>query len=440
MSQRTFISFLGTGNYNQVRYAFPDGRAITTRYVQRAILEWCGVDSFDRVLVLMTSQSSEKHWKPLNAELLEAGVPPERLRSDDSIRADQGEAAQWSWFDRLIEHIPEGSEVVFDFTHGFRSVPIVFSTAISYLRKARGIRLRHAFYGYQVELGSPDGIMVEMTRFYRINDWADAVARLIEAADAGPLAELAVDEPEASSFHALQDQELIAAIRRLNQAVKDIHVDAVGEAAREALTRIRSRLDGTDAADQHLLRMILDKFGQLGDQLETDTYDRAYFEIQLGLAEMLLEHELHMQAFTVLREYVASLAMLGVTGKYAKPRRQSKDGRKYRKQFGDRFVRMCDNLEEKWEWTSDCDKSRVEHLTPYWEALKEAGIAQRLQVLVPRLTKIRNAFDHAWVGKGPDAIAKLGEPAVVGREVLDELQELLPAMLEIGEGLRAAHR
>lgn len=429
---KIFVSFLGTGRdtepgYDEVAYRIGMDQ-ITTRFAQRAILEHHGVTSFDRVHLLMTEQSKQKHRDLLRDELLSIGVHPDVIKEDASITTNMDTEEQWRWFESLLGVIENDDDVIFDFTHGFRSVPIIFSTAIGFMQKARKFHLAHVYYGYvpnkkETENGDKPRI-VDMARFYRINDWAEGVARLTETADASKLATLAHDEDEDGGFAALNDPDLIDALKSLTDIIKNIDVNHVAAMADKALGIVRRKQAECSGADRQLLRMVQDKFGELASQAPpSGLYDEPYFRTQLVLAEMLLKHHLPMQAFTVMRECVASIGMLGVHGKYAGKGMNSGDGHKYRHRFGELFVTLCQFPRDDWKYWKPEEKHISEsvmkdfqYLLPFYETLETAGIASLLQSFVPSMVDLRNKFDHAWTANSqgvPASVLQSGESCLV---------------------------
>lgn len=445
---KIFVSFLGTGNgiydekygYAELEYSIGEKR-ITSHFGQRVILEYNDASSFDRIHLLMTKESKKMHFDLLRDELLQIGMRPDALREDASITTQMSSEDQWRWFESLLEIIDNGDEVVFDFTHGFRSVPIIFSTAVGFLQRARKFTLLHAYYGYMVSKPEAEkkgtGEIVDMAPFYRINDWADGVARLTETADASKLAALAAEE-STGGFAALNDRELIAALQDLTDIIKNIDVNRVADKAGMALDIIAAKLKDCSGADRQLLCMVQDKFADLAAQAPaTGRYDAAYFQTQIILADMLLKHHLVMQAFTVMRECVASIGMLGMHEKYA----LGPDGKDVRldtpRLFGEVFVTMCQFSRKKWKYTDEEKKKIIREkemhaflqLEKLYADLEPCGIIAKLRTFVGRMIECRNGFDHAWTSK-PE-----GVPANVlqsGHQYLDELRLVIGILVSHG--------
>lgn len=422
---KVFISFLGTGNpnvkadqpgYDVLTYRFENNeQAYTSRFAQRAIIEKHGPASFERICLMMTPESKAKHRDLLVTELLSIGCIENQLIEDASITTNQSTEQQWEWFDSLQRLIHDGDEVVFDFTHGFRSVPIIFSTAISFLQKVKRFTLLNAHYGYMVDKKLATGEIIDMAKFYRINEWADGVARLVDMADASKLAALA-DEGLADGFAALNDPKLTQALRELTDLIKNIDVNNVGKKADEALKLITRKQQQCSGADAQLLQMVVDKFESLAIE-GSGRYDHDYFWLQLILAEMLLKHGLNMQAFTVMRECIASIGMLAATGKYAKKKLTTNEGRRYRKNIGEIFWGLC--ITEREKWIQEIQPEKVpkselayfnEMVLPFYEKLDTNNIIKRIQPVAKSIQIYRNGLNHAWTNdkEAPTDIAEQG--------------------------------
>src|SRR5215813_14716663 len=111
------LSFLGTGNYSQVRYVWGQ-HAYDTDLFPEALAVWLMPS---QVLMLLTKEAKQhQNWTNLQARL--AGkVEPTAI----DIPSGKSEAELWQIFEKLTGCLDEGDEVVFDVTHAFRSLPIL---------------------------------------------------------------------------------------------------------------------------------------------------------------------------------------------------------------------------------------------------------------------------------------------------------------------------
>ncbi|MFP4388903.1 MAG: hypothetical protein ACLFPR_08135, partial [Desulfococcaceae bacterium] len=146
--------------------------------------------------------------------------------------------------------------------------------------------------------------------FYVINEWADAVSRLVEEADARKISEVAA---KTTDFQAgeLNDPEIISALDDLTNTVRNVDVNNVGRKAHAAIEMIRAKKEEASETGRVLLDLVFDKFVSLcTETAPSGQYNKAYFELQIEIVRLLLEHKLFMQAYTVMREFIASLAMI----------------------------------------------------------------------------------------------------------------------------------
>ncbi|HEX2958404.1 MAG TPA: TIGR02221 family CRISPR-associated protein [Chitinispirillaceae bacterium] len=328
---KVFISFLGMGDYKPVRY--DNGQLLETEYVQSAIVEKNGGGAFEKIRILATQGSSSKHWDKLRkrlAKIITVDVSCEMILIPDDLVNDQ-----WKWFETVLSLVENGDTVWFDMTHGYRAFSIVLSAALSFIQKTKNIQLMAVYYGAHEAPGTP---IIDMKGFYQINEWADGVAQLIDSADTSRLAALS-EQTDVSTFSSLRDKNLISALNDLSQIIKNVDVNHIADKADQALTIIQGKLNVCSGADRQLLQMVTEKFTTLSQNCPVSgKYDIAYFTVQIAFVDMLNKHGLYMQSFTVLRECIGAIGMLGAKTKHNK-NMDSDDGRKGRK-YADVFINM----------------------------------------------------------------------------------------------------
>lgn len=435
MSRLVYVSFLGIGTYESVSYAWQGKQASKTPYAQVAELELLA-DAPDAVMIFGTPQSHAKHWEAsgetsplLKAQLETRGIDAEFVQ----ISSDLSPEIQWQTFQKLLDRVYPGDELIIDMTHGFRAIPVVFSSALHFLRLAKDVSLRHVFYAAYEREKAPGAVheIVDYVTFYAIQDWTDGVSRLVEDADARKLATLAqVDSP----LHLLgpKGAELTEALQTLTEAVRNVEVNRVADRARAALELVVSSRgktgDGSEpnGATAVLLKLVEDKFSALiSTPPLTGRYERNYFTVQANLIALLIEHKLLMQAYTAMREYVGSLGMLGHEAETTSYRNST--GRKRRHQ-ADVFLVMVAFEKADLRFKADRDIKAATRLEPYVEQLEGLGLIDELRPLLKELSQIRNGFDHAWTSKAkvPDGLEDKGHAFLVQlRRLTDRIFEMV---------------
>jgi len=394
-----YLSFLGLGSfkknmeqyvYDETVYELNGKKSGKTEFVQVAEIQILGARSFDKIVIAATQKSHDTHFENLKSQLLQAGA---KNISHLIINEEMTPEAQWKWFEQILEVIESGDNLTIDLTHGYRSIPIIFSTAVNFLQKARDITLNAVYYG-AFEKEKKLAPIINMKDFYIINEWAEAVSRLVEDADARKVAEAA---SKSDPFQAgeLRDHELIAAFEDLTNAVRNVDIHNVPEKAAKTIQLIENKEKNASITGEILLKLITDKFTSItADKSLSGKYDKAYFDIQLEIIRLLLEHKLFMQAYTAMREFIGSIGLIRIE----KAKINSSDGRKLRRRFAEVFVRMLQKEESGWRFEDQAKKDK-EKLMPYYENLKSLGIESVLREFTKDLVNHRNGFDHAWSSK-----------------------------------------
>jgi hypothetical protein len=325
--------------------------------------------------------------------LRQHGFAPEVVEIEETMSV----GAQWSLFQQMLRHFEPGDALSIDMTHGFRAIPIVISSAIHFLRLARGVELRHVYYA--VHDATPPEI-VDYRDFYAIGAWTEAVGRLVDDADARGLAKLA-GTPGALQMDGLGAPEVASGLADLTNAIRDVDAQHVADIARRAF----AALDGADAnatgAAAVLLDMVRDKFATLvPPEPVSGRYDSDYFRVQLAMVRLLLEHKLHMQAFTLLRECVCSLGLHVAAGAPAGDLREVKKARGTRER-ADVFGAMVRIPEGDWKFAGKASEWKAQ-LYPWYERLVQADAIEPLRSAAKEIQDLRNSFDHAWTTRRYD--------------------------------------
>ena len=398
--RKVYLSFLGLGafnketgeyNYSPAVYELGGKKSRETRFVQAAEMQLLDGSQFDVVLIAATRQSYDAHFNTLSGELKKDGIDPGYLILEENMTP----AGQWHWFEKLLAYIEPSDKLTVDLTHGYRAVPIVFSAAVNFLQKARNITLDAVFYGVFDQVKNYGyAPIIDMKDFYLINEWADGVSRLVEDADARKLAEVA---EKTTRFQAgeLNDPAVMRMFDDLTDTIRNVDVNNVGQKANAAIMMIREKKKTASDTGKILLDLVIDKFVSLTTkEPPSGKYDTDYFKVQIQIIRLLITHKLFMQAYTVMREFIASMVMIpfeqeGMNNKKRKTRRV---------RYGEVFFRMFQYHENDWKFTEESDNARIK-LMPFYEKLKQGGIETLLRSFSDKLARYRNGFDHAWTSK-----------------------------------------
>ncbi len=404
--RRVYLSFLGLGQfdnetgryaYKKAVYELDDRKAKETCFVQVAEQELLGDAYFDWLYIAATEASYEMHGSFLKKQLSSCRGTVKFIILDE----DMSEKGQWKWFEEIAKIIQEGDLLTVDLTHGYRSIPVIFSTAINFLQKIKKVRLEHVFYG-AYEKDRECTPLVDMRSFYDINTWADAVMRLSEDADATGMA-VASEITNSLQFPELSDKKFVSICASVTRRIKNVDINNVSVEVWELREKIKILREDSSVGTRELLDLVDVKFASLSRSKtlnpDRDGYTISYFRDQLELVALLIQHGLLMQAFTVMRQWLSSLVMLHFE---RTDKMKAKKRRKRQQYYGDIFFNMLQYPEDEWRFSGE-DVKKQERIQPWFAILKESGVLKSLiegtPLLAKELSEYRNGLDHAWIGR-----------------------------------------
>lgn len=384
------MSFLGLGKkiservfrYDSALYHIDNINASKPyEFVQSAEIDILGGENFDKAFIIVTPQSKEQHFEKLKNEMCSLGLKD--IQAID-IGTDLKPESQWNWFEQVLTAVDKGDKLTIDLTHGYRIGPIVISAAINFLQKSKNIILEHVFYGaFENDKDHPP--IIDFKDFYIINEWADAVSRLVDDADARKLSDVAEKAPE-FQIGKLGNPELIEAFNDLTASVRNVEIQQIGEKTQKALKIVNAQRNGSTKTAAILLDLVTDKFAALAaNEPVSGKYDLDYFKLQLEVIKILNTHKLFMQSYTVMREFIGSIGLI----QYKKARTTID------KRFkADIFVNMIQY--DELNFPSKDQQKAADSLGTYFELLQNIDVVPLLKGFCKKLIEYRNGFSHTW--------------------------------------------
>lgn len=206
---RKIITFLGIYP-KETDYEF-QGQVYTGQVFAEAMYHFL---DFDEMLVFTTEEAA-KNTLPILTALVDDRIKPV------SIPDGKDTQEMWQIFDELTNVVGDGDEVIFDITHGLRSLPFLVFLAAAFLKSAKNVTIEAIYYGAFELSKQNDGKapVIEMSQFVSLLDWLNASDQFIRTGNAALLAQLIRDQkPD------FQQQQQDAAIReqstQLSQAAR----------------------------------------------------------------------------------------------------------------------------------------------------------------------------------------------------------------------------
>lgn len=196
MGRKVFISVLGTGWYNECEYVGGDSRT-KTKFIQVATLNEVKAQDWsedDAVYILVTKKSKEENWRLINDERksrngdikkyigLEKAIMSLSLRckvNTVDIKDGMSQSEMWDIFNTMYQLLETGDELYFDFTHGFRYLPMFVLVFSSYAKYLKNVSIAHMSYGnYEVEGGEKP--IMDLMSLATLQNWTSTAMSFTE--------------------------------------------------------------------------------------------------------------------------------------------------------------------------------------------------------------------------------------------------------------------
>jgi CRISPR-associated Csx2 family protein len=400
--KKIFISFLGLGSYNKnsnsfdyipTTYEFQNKKSKKTKFIQIAILELLNV-KFDKIIIIATNKSQKLHFENLQNELEYLGYNKQNIylimigQREELVNVN----THRQWLEKLLSVIEDKSSLTVDMTHGYRIIPIILATGIHFLKIVRHVHIENILYGAfdLVDRNIEPKPIIEMKTFFAITDWAVAVDNFINHLDLKRVIELSEHQKD-FNLYSIDDKIIF---EEVNLRIKSSDMIELPEKICKLIEETQKIKSANDSIITRILsEMIINKYKNLSMESML-AYDRKFFEFQLNFIKILIEHNLLMQAYTIMRETIGSIGLIKT-----KDVKNIKNniGRKKRK-YAEIFINMVVYEENKWQFSENAQK-QVDKLKPFYDELKEHGILSKLKQVIKEIVEIRNGFDHAWTLK-----------------------------------------
>lgn len=214
-----FIAALGTSCYNTCNYQL-NNKTVKTSFVQEALLNVLGFGEGDKATILLTDSARKINWEDstynanniltlqrfasegeaLPAEgdkkkglhsILQRKFPSIPVK-DITIPDGKTEDEIWRTFEIVYEQISENDVIYFDITNGFRSLPMLAMTILSYSKALKNVTIKGIYYGALEAKDKSTGIVpvFDLTACNDIIDWTVAADSFIHYGNSDRIGEL----------------------------------------------------------------------------------------------------------------------------------------------------------------------------------------------------------------------------------------------------------
>jgi len=280
------ISFLGTA-VKPTRYFYKD-QIYEGGLFQIALRQFV---RFDQMLVFVTEDARKRAY-PALAELNDPRIKPIDIRTG---RTPEG---LWNIFNTVVKSVYEGDTVIFDITHGLRSIPFLTFLAAAYLRSAKNVQIEAVLYGaLELGQGGPAPV-IDLSEFVSLLDWLTATNEFIKTGNAGALAEQLIKSND-------------PALLPLAGTVEEIAIGLLLLRPGETSTAATKLPENLNQAEKNfpppftlLSDLVMDsysRFGKAGRQTEQDQ-----LSYQLEMVNWYYDRGQIVHALSMAREWIVS--------------------------------------------------------------------------------------------------------------------------------------
>lgn len=305
------VSFLGGQEDGAAVYTC-GGSSCETRYVQEAICRLLG--TVDTAVLFATEGARQTAWESVSNAISECGVIPELIIIPNGETEDE----LWAIFRTLENSINDGEKIVFDITHGFRSLLLVGFLSAAFLRTTGKAEISHVFYGQYRDDGQPSHLL-DLTPFLSILDWTTSVHAFLRSMDAAGINRLAnrtakeaylsgrPDAPEKLSRFA-ETLDGFAVATRMARPVEALNLAA-------GIARDIDEVAGEMEVFTPPLVEVLDEIRIVGDlgirrPQKDEGLTWGHVEKELELIGFMVERGLLLQGVTFSREWMVNVMLL----------------------------------------------------------------------------------------------------------------------------------
>ena len=331
----------------------------------------------EKIIIFETKDGSSRHEK-LDAQL--SDIPHEFVMIDDGKNKEE----LWRIFSRIVEVIPENSDIAFDVTNGFRFYPLLGLLSASFTETVKGTRLRYMFYGNYEATRDSDAPkpMIDLTPMLDLLKWTTYADRFIQNGDstdlAGMVEKLRDSYPHQDVKHTHLDH-MADDLKDISEAYLMLRPEDVRRTAvklKEDTELVEADIMGN--AEEQPLGMLMEKIHDQYLEYSDDISEDHDLQILRYQRDMIFRYQSlgqYMQAVSLAKEWIQTwvMAWLGVA-------ESDMFNSEYRKYFNRQIGDFCDN-----KHISLFTRDQVSQFISF----------NKLRTIYKDLSKYRNDLDHA---------------------------------------------
>lgn len=334
---KKYISFLGTGIYQECKYRHDDYTSEKVRFIQQANLDklFNHDKTFgpeDKVVILLTEKSEQLNWVDGGQKDRETDEPLKDKETNEPLKGlktcidnlnlpaevelkkntpvGNSEAEIMEIFTILYDSVDEGDELYLDITHAFRFMPMVLVVLGNYVKLLKNATVASITYGnYEGrDEDKNEAPVIELKQLSVIQDWTLAAGQFINCGSAEDLKAIAneqimpiLKESDYKDANAIAIKNFV---RKIYDMVTNFSLcQGLDVVNAKDLVNARENLKAIEKVAIAPLDPIINKIGKSLDALG----DKDNAMNGMAAAKWCREHGLYQQAATAALETVITV-------------------------------------------------------------------------------------------------------------------------------------
>jgi len=378
------------GNYSETRY-FHHGSECVTQYFPVAI---CRFFKPDHLILFVTAESKSKHWSKLSQAL-----PKHITTQTTEIPWGKSSDELWKIFHQVVQAVKPGEEILFDITHGFRSVPMIALLAAAYLQLTKGIKLKEIVYG-AMDATDEEGRtpVFELAAFIELLNWLTEVHLFRESGNSSGLAQL-LKEIQSKAFRN-QNPDPPVQLARLATGMKDLSnalnlirpleaMKAAGYLSKIMIAPDSQEIEYWARPFSLVLPALRDEVSRLSGTAVIENLSS-----QREMIRWYLRKNLYPQAITLGREWIVTQIslMLGTDDPLSRQAREKSENVLH--------YLAWNQMRKRSPWKNPVPAEEIEYLSRHFDC-------GELGTIWGSIVQTRNDIDHAGMRPHPKSSTRL---------------------------------
>jgi CRISPR-associated Csx2 family protein len=379
-------------------YAFKDENGDEKTYdgyvFPEALRQFCGPDKYDSMLVCVTEKAKAANWSVLEA------LEDPKIQAVD-IPTGNNTAEMWQIFTIITGHIEAEDRVIFDITHGLRSLPFLVFLFAAYLKAAKKVTIEAIYYGALELKSENNGLapVIDLSEFVSMIDWVTASTQFVETGDARQLSKLLNPNSDSSGANKTAADTLFD-VSLATLLCRPLELGIEAEALAKDLLEAEKQQPNRVVPFEMLRQQVTQTFSSFVGNLDGDT--EAALQAQFRLIEWYHNNNRIIETMTLAREWLLAAVNYKLEGSVDIDNRYTRD----------------DISDALWEISNN---KPLKDFTDYGKKIHKWPERRQLIAVWNQVRTLRNTLDHAGYERRAPNPAKIVQNADRAIKSLGEL-------------------